>query len=55
MDNDNLQDPTSPWTSDAITLHNLWTELMAAGFPEYHATYLTGVFMRAMALAGKPS
>lgn len=52
---ENIQDPTSPWASDAITIHNLWEELVNAGFPEYHATYLAGVFLRAMVQAGKPS
>jgi hypothetical protein len=55
MDNDNVQDPTSPWASDAITIHNLWVELIGAGFPEYHATYLAGVFIRAMVSQAKPS
>jgi hypothetical protein len=52
---ENLEDPTSPWAADAITIHNLWVELLGAGFPEYHATYLAGVFLRAMVQAGKPS
>lgn len=55
MDNNNMQDPTSPWAADAITLHNLWSELLAAGLPDYHSLYLTGVFLRAMVAAGKPS
>jgi len=55
MDNNNPQDPTSPWAADAITIHNLWMELQNAGFPNYHATYLAGVFIRAMVSQANPS
>jgi hypothetical protein len=54
-DNEELHDPTSPWSADAITLHNFWIELQAAGFSEHHATYLSGVFLRALVQSGKPS